>query len=77
MKTYLSTVSGFLGECAATWLDSFPSSRIIGARTGFFRLVKKNIFGFKIRTGKEFHGYISSKGDIRSTEGIYNSNQFQ
>jgi len=77
MKTYLSTVPGFLGECAPTWLDSPTGARMTGAMTGFFKMTKKNIFGFKIKTGKEFSGYISSKGDVRSMEGIYSSSQFK
>lgn len=72
-----SLVPGFEGQCKPTWLNKNQVDiRVTGAITGSFKLVRKHwLFGY-IKTGKEFHGYISSKGDVRTTKGIYSSSQF-
>lgn len=75
--TLTSLVKGFEGKCKPHSLNTnMIHRRTDGRTTGFFKLVKKDWFGFYYKTGKQFHGYIGSDGKVRTTEGIYNSSQF-
>lgn len=78
MKTFISEVPGFEGECAISYINTNKiDARIFGGYTGFFRLVKKHWLLGKIRTGKQFHGAIcTDHKTIVSTEGVYNHVQF-
>lgn len=77
MKTLISLVAGFEGECAPTWLNRNSVQIRIDTRvTGFFKLVKKGWFGIRYKHGTQFHGYIGSDHKVRTTEGIYNSSSF-
>jgi hypothetical protein len=70
-----SEVRGHEGACVAVWIEGNQvARRINGATTGFF---KKSIsiagLPFGLTVGPEFHGYVTSKGIVRTTEGIYNN----
>lgn len=76
-KIYTSLVKGHEGLCKPTWLDTNQVSiRVTTRVTGTFKNVKRHWLWGWIKYGEEFGGYISSKGDVRTTEGIYNTNQF-
>lgn len=77
-KPLTSLISGHEGPCKPTWLNkNIVDIRTTGAITGSFKNVRKHwLFGW-IKFGKEFHGYIDSKGSVRTTEGIYSSSQFK
>ena len=70
MKTLISKVEGYEGECRPTWLNKngFLRHQDQGI-SGFFRLVHRRFFGIPIRHGDEFHGIIKNgEGFITSTE---------
>jgi len=72
-----SFVHGHEGDCKPTWLNTNQVDfRVTTRVTGSFRNVKKHWLFGSIKFGKEFHGYIDSKGNVRSTEGIYSNSQF-
>lgn len=76
-KLFDSLVLGHEGLCKPTWIcKNIVEIRTTGAITGCFKNVKKHWLWGYVRRGKEFHGYIDSKGKIRTTEGIYSSSQF-
>jgi hypothetical protein len=63
MKIYTSTIKGYEGECVAIWERTTFDASIT---SGFFQRVKKTLFGFKIRYGKRFHGYLKPDGQVCS-----------
>jgi hypothetical protein len=74
MKTLISDVPDYEGECTPVWLHGNQVlDRLDGGATGFFKRVSvSTICGlkFKARYGEEFHGIISN-GRVISTEGRY------
>ena len=65
MRTFHSEVPGHEGLCKASWLNrNQVCHRIDVGITGFFRLVRRNRFGFWKRMGPEFHGMIRYNTDI-------------
>jgi hypothetical protein len=77
-KLIKSEVPNHEGWCKPVWLNrNSVNLRIDGRVTGFFRLVRKHrLFGW-IKTGEQFHGYVTSKGVVKTTEGIYSASQFE
>ena len=69
MRTFHSDVPGYEGLCKASWLNrNQVCHRFDGGISGFFRLVRRNRFGFLRRWGPEFHGMIEYNSDrVEST----------
>lgn len=57
MRILNSTVPGFIGPCKHTYLDTNSIRIRFYGMTGFFRLVEKRWWGFKM-VGEEFHGEV-------------------
>lgn len=70
LPTLISKVEDFIGECAPVIVFQALNER---HPTGFFRKVKRvKVLGieFKIRTGEEFHGFVTDQREVLSTKGM-------
>lgn len=71
-KHLQSEVPDFKGPCVPVWLNTNQvdlRTQSVGI-TGFFKLVRKHWLFGHVKTGKEFHGYITNDGRVKTTIGI-------